>query len=109
MIVQIFGAIDIIAAALLYFGKIPGPSFLAGACIILLLLKGAMSLFPFPFYLPGFLMNLTDVVAAPLLYFGTTPVPEIKSVVILVLLIKSIPSLVSGIFLLSGFIGSMRK
>ena len=109
MIVQIFGAIDLIAAVLLYFGKIPGPGFIVSACILLLFLKGAMSMHPFPFYLPGFVMNLTDVVAAPLLYFGTTPMPEIKIVVIAVLLIKSIPSLVSGIFLLSGFLGSLRK
>lgn len=105
MIVQLFGAIDLIAAGLLYFGKISGPEFLVSACMILLVLKGAMSLCPFPFYLPGFLMNLTDVVAAPLLYLGTTPFPELKAAVIAVLLIKSIPSFVSGLFLLSSFLG----
>jgi len=108
MIVQIFGAIDLIAAGLLYFGKISGPAFLVSACIILLLIKGIMSLFPIPFYLPGFVMNLTDVATVFLLYFGATPAPTLKTAVIVVLLVKALPSLISSAFLLFGWI-SKRK
>lgn len=104
MLVQIFGAIDLVAAALLYFGKIPGLPFFVSACIILLVLKGVMSLYPFPFYLPGFLMNLTDVMSVILLYFGATPMPALKTAVIAVLLIKSIPALVQSIVLLLGWV-----
>ena len=104
MIVQIFGAIDLIAAALLYFGKISGPQFLVSACIFLLLIEGIVSIFPIPFYLPGFLMNLTDAAAVILLYFGKTPMPELKIFVIAVLLIKSLPSIISSAFLIMGWI-----
>ncbi|MBU4245750.1 MAG: hypothetical protein ABIF85_00160 [Nanoarchaeota archaeon] len=104
MIVQIFGATDLVAAGLLYFGKISGPQFLVSACIILLILKGAMSLFPFPFYLPGFLMNITDITTVILLYFGATPIPELKAFIIVVLLVKALPSLISSAFLLLGWI-----
>jgi|GEM_PF-1625479 len=104
MIVQLFGAIDLIAAGFLYFGKISGPQFLVSACMILLVLKGAMSLHPFPFYLPGILMNLTDVATVILLYFGTTPIPGLKAVIIAVLLIKALPSLISSAFLLIGWV-----
>ncbi len=109
MIVQLFGAIDLIAAMLLYFGNFPAPDFIVRACIIILVIKGAMSMYPFPFYLPGFLMNLTDIVAAPLLYFGTTPFPELKIVVMAVLLVKAVPSLVSALFMIANFVGSRRK
>lgn len=104
MLVQIFGIIDFIAAGLLYFGKISGPSFLISACIILLLVKGAMSLYPIPFYLPGFLMNLTDIATALFLYFSTTPMPELKTFVVVVLLVKSLPAIISSAFLLIGWI-----
>jgi len=108
MLVQIFGLIDLISAGLLYFGKISGPQFLVSACMVLLVLKGMMSLYPFPFYLPGFLMNLVDVTAVILLFFGTAPFPELKAFVIVVLLIKSLPALISSSFLLLGWI-SKRK
>ncbi len=104
MIIQIFGIIDLIAAGLLYFGKISGPQFLVSACILVLLIKGIMSVFPVPFYLPGFLMNLADAVSVILLYFGTTPFPELKAFVIIVLLVKSLPALVSSAFLLLGWV-----
>ncbi len=100
---------DLIAAALLYLGKISGPDFLVSACMILLVLKGAMSLCPFPFYLPGFLMNLTDIATVLLLYFGATPMPAIKTAVIVVLLIKALPSLVQSIFLVIGWLSARRN
>lgn len=108
MIVQIFGIMDLIAAGFLYFGKIPGPSFIVGACILLLIIKGIMSIYPVPFYLPGVLMNLTDAASVILLYFGTTPFPGLKSTVIAVLLIKSLPSLVSSAFILIGWASKNR-
>lgn len=109
MIVQIFGAIDLIAAALLYFGKIPGPAFFVGTCILVLLIKGIISIFPIPFYLPGILMNLADIATVIFLYFGETPFDGIKTVVMAVLLIKSIPSVISSLFLVAGFMGSRRS
>ncbi len=108
MIVQIFGLVDLAAAVLLYFGNIPGPGFLVGACIVLLLIKGIMSLYPVPFYLPGFLMNLTDITVVILLYFGTTPLPQLKTVVLFVLLAKSLPSIISMLFLAVGILSSKK-
>lgn len=109
MLVQIFGSIDLIAAGLLYFGKIPGPSFLVSACILILLVKGAISIFPIPFYLPGILMNLADVFALFLLYFGATPMPGLKAFVIAVLFVKSIPALIQSLFLVLGFLSSRKR
>lgn len=109
MLVQIFGAIDLIAAALLYSGKFPAPGFIVSACILVLVLKGIISIYPVPLFLPGVLMSAADVTAAALLYFGTTPLPVLKTAVIFVLLVKSIPSIISALFLVAGFVGSRRK
>lgn len=109
MLVQIFGAIDLIAAGLLYFGEIPGPEFIIGACIMLLFLKGIISMCPVPIYLPGLLMSATDAVAVLLLYFGTTQIPSAKTFVIVILLVKSLPSLISALFLVIGFLGSKKE
>lgn len=109
MIVQFFGAIDLIAATLLYFGRIRGPAVIIGACIAVLLIKGIVSLYPIPLYIPGSLMNITDIIAALLLYFGETPLPELKIAAIFVLLVKSVPPLISGLFLVAGFLGSGKQ
>lgn len=104
MIFNIFGVVDVLAAAMLYFGDIPGPSVLVKICMAVLLIKGLMSFFPlpkiFPFASP---LGLTDIISALLLFFGTAPVPALlKSIVIIVLLVKGVLSTLPELFKFLG-------
>lgn len=104
MIFNIFGIADILASVMLYFGKVPGPSWLAKICIAVLLLKGLMSLFPlpqiFPFASP---LGMVDIISALLLFFGTVPVPNVlKDVVLIVLAVKGLLSVLPEIFKFIG-------
>lgn len=106
MIFNIFGIADIIAALILYFGKIPGPSWLAKICFFVLIIKGLMSLFPlpqiFPFASP---LGFVDVISAVLLFFGTAPalVPNILKVAVIIIL--AVKGLLSVLPELLKFIG----
>ncbi|MFH1432248.1 MAG: hypothetical protein ABIG84_03445 [archaeon] len=103
MIHKIFGVIDIFVAALLYFGDVPGPSFLVNAIIFLLLAKGAVSLVYMPFlFIPGIVMSLTDVFAVLLLYFAAVPLASIKGILMVIILIKALPALLMDIAKILG-------
>lgn len=97
MLEKIYGLVDFITAAVLLFGLAPGPAILIYACATMLALKGLMSFVPIPLYMPGFLMCGTDILAAMFLFFSNIALPA-KTIIIAILLFKSVPCLVFNLF-----------
>ncbi len=96
MLEKIFGTVDIITAGLLFFVDSPFP-FIANACMLLLLVKGLISIFPIPFlYIPCLVMSFVDILSAILIAFSALPL-GIKAIIIPIMLIKSVPSILTSL------------
>ncbi len=104
MIFNIFGIADLVAAIILFLGDFPGPSWIVKICIIVLALKGLMSLFPLPMIFPfASPLGLVDIVGSLLLFFGSAPVPNILiNVVAIVLAVKGVISVLPELFKFIG-------
>ncbi|MCK5333618.1 MAG: hypothetical protein KAJ24_03830 [Candidatus Aenigmarchaeota archaeon] len=104
MIFNIFGIADLLAAIILFLGDFPGPSWLVKICIIVLALKGLMSMFPLPMIFPfASPLGMIDIVASLLLFFGNAPVPNILiTAVAIVLAVKGVVSVLPELFKFIG-------
>ena len=96
MLQKIFGLIDISVACLLFFGSTQFPDLLVNIIIVLLFVKGIISIFPIPFlYMPCMLMDIVDILSVILVVFGDIFLPlTFKIILVIIMLAKSLPSVI---------------